>query len=435
MINALLADDSRGPTTLAGRLLTAVTAACIGIATLPPNSGPSPPFRPFCVACGELSGTDVVLNVLLFLPLGIGLGLAGARRRPVLSGMVAATLIIEILQTFIPGRDASLSDVLANSLGGALGFFLAVHREALLRPSQRFERLLLAAWGLSWFGITTISAYALVPSPTQSQYYGFIARDLGTNLPAFPGTVLNPRIDTIAFSDWEMPDPAIRTLLVRPEGATVRATLVPAACPTGTMAGILQIADAEQRQIVLLGQRGPDLVFGVRTGASVLRLRPIYYAHAAVFGDTQCRLHGDSIRVEAAYGRAKIVLRSSNDHRSSLETSVSATVMDGWRLFTPSQTFVRSNASAQVFGALWVFCLSFPFGYLGTTGRGNARATRIVAIVAALGLGLFGIPSLLGITPFGAVGGTAATIAVVVGSIVRRYASSVGRLPAIPRAA
>lgn len=406
---------------LAGRLLTAAAATCIGIATLRPTSGLAPRFGPFCVACGELGGTDVVLNVLLFLPLGVGLGLLGARRRTAIGGMVAATLIIELLQVFIPGRDASLGDVLANSLGGALGFFLATHRETLVRPSPRFERFMLTTWGMVWLAVTSISAFALVPSPTRSQYYGLIARDLGTNLPAFPGTVLHPRIDTITITDWEVPDHAIGELLARPEGTTVRATLVPAACPTGTIAGILQIADAKQREIVLLGQAGADLVFRVRTGASVLRLRPMYYTLTDVFGDTQCRVSGDPIRVEAAYSREKIVLRASDDQRPSLSTSISATVTDGWRLFTPGQTFVRANASAQVFGALWVFCLSFPFGYLGGAGRGKGRALLVVAVVALLGLGLFGIPGLLGIARSGAVGGMAAMTAVVVGAMVRRY--------------
>jgi hypothetical protein len=339
--------------------------------------------------------------------------------------MVAATLIIELLQVFIPGRDASLGDVLANSLGGALGFFLAMHRETLLRPSQRFERFLLAAWCVVWLVVTTISAFALVPSPTRSQYYGLIARDLGANLPAFPGTVLHSRIDTITITDWEVPARAVRELLARPEGTTVRATLVPAACPTGTIAGILQIADAEYREIVLLGQSGADLVFRVRTGASAFRLRPMYYALTGVFGDPQCRVRGDSIQIEAAYSRANVVLHANDDRRPALSTSISATVMDGWRLFTPGQTFVRANASAQVVGALWVFCLSFPFGYLGAAGRGKRRALQVVAIAAMLGLGLFAIPGLLGVARSGALASLAAMTALVVGAMVRRYASTV----------
>src|SRR5437868_11115542 len=102
MLNAVT-DTQRGEhstrrATLSGRLLTTAAAACIGVATLVPAGGPSPPFRPFCVGCGELSGTDIVLNVLLFLPLGVGLGLLGVRRRTAISVMVAATLTIELLQ-------------------------------------------------------------------------------------------------------------------------------------------------------------------------------------------------------------------------------------------------------------------------------------------------------------------------------------------------
>jgi VanZ family protein len=412
---------------LAGRLLTVVAAACIGIATLPPTSSPPPPFRPFCVACGDLGVTDVVLNVLLFFPLGVGLGLAGVRRRTAIVGVVGATVLIELLQLIVPGRDPNISDVLANSLGGMLGFFLATHWRAVVRPSPRLDRWLLGSWSIAWLGLTAISSYALVPSPSRSQYYGLIARDLGTTLPAFPGAVLNPRIDTITITDWKVPE-AVRTLLVRPQGTVIRATLVPAACPTGRIAGILQIVDAGSRQIILLGQAGTDFIFGVRTGASVLRLRPVYYALPNVFGDTRCLARGDSIDIEAAYRSTRISIRASDLHRPTLTTSIPATIVDGWRLFTPIQTFVRASAWNEALGALWIFCLGLPFGYFGA-GRGNRNALAAVAVVALLGFGLFVIPSIFGIARSNATGAMAATTAVMAGAIGRSRARPFVRSP------
>jgi glycopeptide antibiotics resistance protein len=397
-------------------------AVAIGIATLLPSSGRVPSFGPFCIACGELGSTDFVLNVLLFLPLGLGLGLGATRPVIAISGMVAATVTVELLQVFIPGRAASLGDVLANSLGGTLGFLVAVHRAVVLRPPQRVERVLVTLWSIAWLAIMTISAYAFMPSPTHSRYYGLIARDLGPDLPGFPGKVLDPRIDTLRIPDWEVSDRVVRRLLVQLDGATVQATLVPAACPT-TIAGILQIADAEQRRILLMGQDGADLVFGVRTGADVLRLRPIYYALDGVFGDSDCHVSNDTIRVAASYSRATISLRSNLDQHLRLASSLSATVMNGWRLFTPRQTFIRAEYSAQVFGALWLFFLSLPFGYLVGTNQGRSRIAERIAILVLLACGLLVVPKLFGIAASDTVACSAAIAGVLVGAMGRRYAA------------
>jgi glycopeptide antibiotics resistance protein len=68
------------------------------------------------------------LNVLLFVPLVMLVSLS-ARRRPVWWWIVifaAASVSIEMVQWVgLPGRDASVLDVIANTLGAALGATLA----------------------------------------------------------------------------------------------------------------------------------------------------------------------------------------------------------------------------------------------------------------------------------------------------------------------
>ncbi|MBI3805553.1 MAG: VanZ family protein [Nitrospirae bacterium] len=78
----------------------------------------------------SLSASDVILNIILFLPLG-GLlygifkeGSNGRRLRAVLFIAAMTSLSIEIAQLFLPERYSSFSDLLTNSLGGGIGFFL-----------------------------------------------------------------------------------------------------------------------------------------------------------------------------------------------------------------------------------------------------------------------------------------------------------------------
>ena len=73
---------------------------------------------------------------------------------------------IETLQlTVIPGRDASLSDLLTDTTGGAVGALLASQWRRLILPDHRTARTLcatiLVAWTASRFGTALEFAEAL----------------------------------------------------------------------------------------------------------------------------------------------------------------------------------------------------------------------------------------------------------------------------------
>lgn len=78
-------------------------------------------------------------NVVMFLPLGLfgALALPAGRRWLALPALVLLSVGIELTQAAgLPGRYASLSDVVANSLGAVLGYLLAVSlARLLLRPA------------------------------------------------------------------------------------------------------------------------------------------------------------------------------------------------------------------------------------------------------------------------------------------------------------
>jgi VanZ like family len=72
------------------------------------------------------SAKDIIRNVILFIPLGalIGawLGRRGTWRAILLFAVISASF--ETLQLFLPVRSPSIDDVIANTLGGALGLLL-----------------------------------------------------------------------------------------------------------------------------------------------------------------------------------------------------------------------------------------------------------------------------------------------------------------------
>jgi len=389
---------------LVGRSLVVVGAAVIAFATLTPNGGSPPPFNPLCVLCGESGAVDLVLNVLLFVPLGVGLALVEARPARAIAGMFAASLVIELLQFFvIPGRDATIRDVLMNSLGGGLGFAIGSYRNSLIRPSASLGLKLLAGWTIVWLTLQTVAAYSLMPALTQSKYYGQIGRELGEMLSAFPGEILKPTVDSVVIPDSVFPADRVRRLLSRRQGALIQATVIPRGCPT-TTAGIVRIADADLREILLLAQNDADLLFGVRTGAEMLRLRPMRYRLHHVFGpNSTCGYMGDTILLQARYARTGVFLRAAARGTVTEET-IAPNVSQGWRLFLPAQTYIEPGSWSATLTAMWLFILMLPAGYWGffiapdtQVGKARATATPAVFVLAILMIAFVGAPALFGI--------------------------------------
>ncbi len=118
----------------------------VGLLTLfpTPRGRPRPPDPLVCIFCGDFGGVDFLLNILLFVPLGLGLALAGFswRRAVLLAGLLSFG--VELLQMkIIVGRDASLGDVMTNTTGGGVGALLgSIGAGSYLQPPPVPARLL-----------------------------------------------------------------------------------------------------------------------------------------------------------------------------------------------------------------------------------------------------------------------------------------------------
>jgi len=121
-----------GPRTRLPHTLAALYALAITYASLQPFGPwlPPPPGTPYFLFGAwpaRLPRYDVAINLIAYFPFGFFVALLPARARPwrrIATGFgtgAALSLAMESLQMFVPPRDASMSDLVFNSLGALIG--------------------------------------------------------------------------------------------------------------------------------------------------------------------------------------------------------------------------------------------------------------------------------------------------------------------------
>jgi VanZ family protein len=102
---------------------------------------------------------DVVVNIALYLPLGLAAGyIFEAPFGPIMLGLVLSSLV-EFLQIYVPGRQPSTVDILANTAGTATGYVVSVLLRAI--PDQWLPDRV-AKW-IPWAFLSALLAIRLVP--------------------------------------------------------------------------------------------------------------------------------------------------------------------------------------------------------------------------------------------------------------------------------
>jgi len=364
-----------------GIALTVIVALVIAWFTL--NSAPREvetvrrlPFA--CLyGCGGEALRDAVLNVVMFMPLGLALALWLSPLRAWLI-TVGATLFIEFAQhQWLVGRDASLRDILSNSLGGALGVALVLRWTWLVFPRRRISALLGGAALAGWLLIVGLSALAARPSLPRTDYWGQWAPVLG-QFAIYGGRVLEARVN-----DWPLPDgrvqdsPALRRRLLG-DSVLIIARVV-SGPPPDDPAPIASIFDGDEREIAFLGQSHEDLVFRIRTGYAGAELRSGMLALPRFPG----RAVGDTVTLTGGLVRGRYLLRAESGGAVA-ELVIPLSAGWGWTGLLPFGHVVWAHAPLVT--ALWLGVLLLPAGYWLGRGCGAGAGLAGLALTTILGL-------------------------------------------------
>lgn len=357
-----------------------------------------------CLVCGENGGTDVILNLLLFMPFAIGLRLSGWSWGRVTVACATLSLGVELCQYLgIPGRDASLSDVLTNTTGGSVAAAAAPLLRVALAPGRRDARRLVHVGVTAWIAFAMLTAWLFSPwtragtalsersnrSPRQYAYRGELRR--------------------VVVSGERMPDGWLDAR------ASQRVADLFARDSLDVRLDLVSQPASESREWIYRLRIGAGLLAVNQQGTALVLELPRRLALLQVFNPTLRLDRGapDSAGVPfsvAAGERGPHAWLQSTVHGRTRRIELLLAPTMAWGALVPFN--YAFGPEARFLTMIWVAVLTAPLGFWSAhTGR-PATALAILATAIAAGLGLIPWLSQTGPVPWrdwlGAVAGVAA---------------------------
>ncbi len=374
-----------------GRFLACAGLLFIALATLVPIPQQELAARLtpwWCLICGEHGGQDVVNNVLLFIPFALGLRLAGLPSRAVVATGGLVSLGIELLQwSVVPGRDASLSDVLTNTMGSLVGATLASHGVQLLRPTGPTVVRLAGCWGALWLTVQIGSALLLQPWAPADQLRGFWARRVLGHRP-FEGEVVSANLLGAPIPTDSQPLTPEMARQIRTGRFDLQLRL--RSGRSGKRSSVVEVL-GPRGSVIAIEANGGDLAFQPPMRSSLLRLaRPALRIPGALSsppGSVLTLVARDrGFALEAEWTSSGLTQRA----RQALGPSL------GWSLLAPFRhTYGRGTS---VITLVWLAAWLLPLGYWTPHVSGRPFLSwGAVLLLVALGVGL--VPLLTGYAP------------------------------------
>jgi VanZ like protein len=342
-------------------LLIAAAVGAILVATLFPAGAELAPGWTTAIVSGDDALAGVIQNVLLFVPLGVGLALGGMRGLRLVAVGTLLSLSVECAQQWIPGRDPSVGDVCFNTLGTALGGLLGRTAPLWFAPAPRRAAWQSLAAALVVAGIWFTTGWLFRPDESATTY-------VVTRRPDLPNRGLYPGSVVAATPGSPLP---------------LRVVAVAGATP-GRLSPLVAVTDEREREVVLLSADHTDLSLWVRTRGTDWRLdRPDLRARGAL----AALAPGDTFTVAAWREGGAFCL--ALDSRQWCDRAY--TLADGWKLI-----FDLGHARAWILDLLaagWLGGLLVPVGLWARRHWGSAAA-----LLVACG-SLFATPALTGLAP------------------------------------
>ena len=349
-----------------------------------------------CLVCGRIGGADVVRNVLLFLPLGAALAALGLPLGRAVALGAGLSLLVEALQMLVlPGRSATLSDLLTNSTGTALGWFVVAWWPHLWRPAPQLARRLAVAGFVGWAAAAAGGAWAVTPLPAGRDAWLMRIPPGPRVVRAFEGEVLSATLNGHPVglgSPYSTPQRRIGIAPPLPPELALEPPLrlaaeVHAMYPPGMLRPIVFGYGPRPAwpEIVLLGQRQRGLHFRIRTRSRLLRLPSPTYVLRDAFPATggsagSTRATGEIVRLGGELADGRVSLRAEH---GGVERRFTARLSPyvAWSLVLAP---LAVDDVGLVIGAVYLALLALPAAFWGARAGWRAALPALALAGAAV---------------------------------------------------
>ncbi len=347
-----------------GLALSMTGLAAIAWLTLRPNPaslvvGPAP-----CCAA-----TDLLFNVLLYLPLGAGLALLGIRPRSAVAvgGLLSAG--IELAQrAWVPGRFASPYDVATNLAGCALGVLIVASWDRRAAWWPFLAPPLAVTVVLGWFLGGYLAQPAIPgPAPWRAEW-----APESPGMAAFRGQILDVRLQGTPIGAGPVANLSVlRARLAASRKVDFSATLVTGVA-SEKRSRLLEVVVGEGTvPFLVLDQEGGTLLAYQRTGLSWVGLRGPWLE----LEDALPLAAGDTVRVQ---------LEATRRHLKLTVTGGSGGAMGESSLRLAPELYFGALLYRATDGAIWWNLLPAvaSFVLLGLALAGRPRLLAVVGLAS-----------------------------------------------------
>ena len=345
-------------------VLAVLSTAAILYLTLKPGVGPVAEGWSYTLTSGDAALAELIANLILFIPLGIGLTLAGVRPRYVVLMGGLLSFAVEFAQRSIPGRDPSFGDIFSNTVSTAIGTLLVVAAPTWLwAPPGR------SAWQarataviavLAWLGTGLMVRQSFPPPPY-------------TNVPA---------PDLQGFGHYEG-----KIVTVRPGRGALEVVAVAVPYAPQRTSPLVALIDTQQTRVVMLSVDGTDLT--LRYSMPALRYT-LEQPDLRLRGALRSVAPGDTFVAATWHDSTNICLRLNALERCHL----GYTIGDGWKLI-----YFPEDAPPWMLGlinTLWMVGCVIGVGFWAARSRGGDSGAGGIALTVVI-LGLLMVPLVTGL--------------------------------------
>jgi hypothetical protein len=366
----------------------------------------------WCLVCGSMGTIDVLWNVLLFVPLGASARWNGWSPKKSIFLGIAVSCTIEALQaTVLPGRDASLSDLVTNSSGTLLGVYAFGWRPLVLQPTPQQSRRFLVGGLVMWLATTGVMAWGFAPHVSTGTYFGQWAPSF-RHLGQFRGDILEATVAGLPLAQG----PFARSSDVQSRlghADTLWARIRTAAPPTDP-APIVSLADDRPTTLLRLSQAGRDLVYHSHTRLGQLKMRDPAVVLRQAFPSRA------GVELEVAGGRTARTLSVWRIDGAGLRLTT-VRVSPHWSWYAIFPVDVTLGRATVLVTGLWLCLLMVPLGFWTT--RTAAQGSALIwwtALVVGLLVGAVAVPLVAGLDTTAPIEWAGVLVGIGLGALISR---------------